>query len=475
MAYDILAQDGRPIKKDGDAVKAMDITVEKIEQLDDTNKSFVAVGSTEDEDRDKDIIRQDGWKLTNFKKNPMVPWSHNYWGIPVAKSLRTWVDKDSKKLLFKPQFDIDDETSMKIFNKYKNGFLKSFSVGFRGLKFEYRDEHDRWSGGIEFLEQELLEISAVTIPANPNATVSVHGDTDIQNLLQLGYSQKFAETENGLFYPVREMGEFVNPEVKAIEDNEDIQAVHAHMISEMGEKGVVTEDPIIVGYYFDPEWQAEAIKSWIVENNEPTYKHTYYSFKHINKNKDFEIEEIEEEKEIPQFDEPVKLVKDDSDDSDLDDVDIDATDDLDDEPDNSEKTLEEHFKDMNDVLDKRLEAISNGVEVAFGKLLEGLLEIKSLLNEKTVDSDVDIDDNISDDDLDNPDDDKSNSKSDDDIEIDDSLLSPDNDKNNDNDIIELDDDLLLDKGNTKNAVKSVFSKKLKETLKEVRESFKIEV
>ena len=93
MAYALLAKDGRPIMKDGNPVKAMDITVEKIEQLDEGSKSFIAVASTEDEDRDKDIIRQDGWDLKNFKKNPVVPWSHNYWDVPVAKSLKTWVDR----------------------------------------------------------------------------------------------------------------------------------------------------------------------------------------------------------------------------------------------------------------------------------------------------------------------------------------------------------------------------------------------
>jgi HK97 family phage prohead protease len=472
MAYALLAKDGRPIMKDGDPVKAMDVTIEKIEQLDEGAKSFVATASTEDEDRDKDIIRQDGWNLKNFKKNPMIPWSHDYWGIPVAKSLRTWVDKATKKLLFKPKFDDSDETSMKIFNKYKNGFLTSFSVGFIGTKTEFRDEDDRWWGGIEFLEQELLEISAVTIPANPNATVSVHGEAELQNLLQLGYSQKFAETENGLFYPVREMGEFVNPEVKAIEDNEDIQVVYANMISEMDEKGVITEDPIIVGYYFDPEWESEAIKSWISENNEPTYKHIYYDFKYTSKNKDFEIEEVEEDKELPEFDEPVKVITNDDVPGDDNDVDIDDDDNIVD----ISKVLEEHLEKMTDLFGKHLGAISAGVEASLEKVLEGLLEIKSLISEKTVDSDDDLDDNKGNNDLDNSNGDKKHdSKSDDDIELDDSLLSPDNDKNNDDDIIELDDDLLSDKDNAKNAVKSVFSKKLKETLKEVRDSFKIEV
>ena len=467
MSYDILAKDGRPVKKDGDPVKAMDYTIEKIESLDDSLKTFVAVASTEDEDRDKDIIRQDGWDLKNFKKNPMIPWSHDYWGIPIGKSLKTWIDKESKKLMFKPQFDVDDNDSMKILKKYKNGFLKSFSVGFRGLKYEYRDPEDRWWGGIEFLEQELLEISAVTIPANPNATVSLNGVDDTgRNLMQLGYTSHFAKMDSGLFYPVREqLAEYHTPEVK--DYDEGVQSVHALLLDS-------DDDPVVVGYYFDPEkWETPEIQKWVKENNEPTYKHFYYEWRSETEDKDFEVTIEEEEVNLPVYDELKVLTtddvpghdKDDDKDKDKDKGDIGDT----------EKTMEDYLKEINIVFEKNLEAISKGMELAVGKILGGLLEIKSLLSEKTVDSDGNVLDNKGNDDLASDDDDKHDSKSDDDIEIDDSLLSPGKDKTNDDDMIELDDDLLSDKENAKAAVKSVFSEKLKETLKEVRDSFKIEI
>ncbi len=477
MAYALLAKDGRPILKDGDPVKAMDITVEKIEQLDEGQKSFIAVASTEDEDRDKDIIRQEGWDLKNFKKNPVVPWSHNYWAVPIAKSLKTWVDKASKKLLFKPMFDEDDDESMKIFNKFRKGFLKSFSVGFKGVEFKYRNEDDPWFGGLEFLQQELLEISAVAVPANPNATVSLNGGDTMQNLLQLGYPQKYAKTEHGLFYPIREeLGEFINPEIKDVEEVEGIQMVSANTISELKEDGSGgTAMPI--GYYFDPEkWSTDEIKSWINDNNDKTYKYHYYNWKWIgddDEKKDFEVEMLEGEKSLPDFDEPIPAVcpAPTNDDDKSEEDDDKSNDDIVD----TEKALTDHFDKVTELFGKHLDAISNGVETALEKVFEGLSEIKLLLSEKDVDSGIEIDDNKDNDGL-APDDDKKNdSKSDDDIELDDSLLSPDNDKTKNDDMIELDDDLLSDKDNAINAVKSVFSDKLKETLKEVKDSFKIEV
>lgn len=469
MAYEILARDGRPILKDGDPVKAMDITVEKVEQLDDTNKTFVAVASTEDEDRDKDIIRQDGWNLKNFKKNPMIPWSHDYWSVPIARSLRTWVDHDAKKLLFKPQFDSEDEQSMKIYNKYKNGFLTSFSVGFRGLEFEYRDEEDRWWGGIEFLQQELLEISAVTIPANPNATVSLHGGDAVQNLLQMGYPQMFAETDQGLFYPVRELGEFINPEIKT-GDEEGIQVVFANSISEFDENS--TNEMIPVGYYFDPNtWKIGDVQPWIKDNTEGKYKHHYYDWKWIDEQKTWELETKEEEKEVPIYDEkPVKV-----------EIKVTTTEDV---PEEDEDDLPEDMllqlteaveKIVKENMMKLTDSLGDAFNEVFEKILNELSDIKKLVTEKELDLNDDLDDNnVNDDDDDDPD--KSDSKSNDEVEIDDSLISPDDDKSNsDEDIIEIDDDALGSK-EVADSVNGAFRQKLKETFKEVTEkSVKIEI
>jgi len=458
MSYEILAKDGRAILKDDVPIRAMDVTVEKIEQLDDTNKSFVAIASTEDEDRDKDIIRQEGWDLKNFKKNPMIPWGHNYFGVPIARSLRTWVDHDTKSLLFKPQFDADDEQSMKIFNKYKNGFLTSFSVGFRGIKFEYRDEDDRWWGGIEFLEQELLEISGVTIPANPNARTSFHGGDKVQNLLQLGYPTKFAETESGFFYPVRELGEFINPEIKEIA--EGIQAVYANTITCI-DKGEI-EEPIVIGYYFDPNiWNTGEVKFWINDNIDNSYKFHYYDWKWMDKENDFAIEEKEIDKEIPHYDEPIKLM---------------TTEDIpaDDEDDSLQnETLlqitEAVEKVMKEQMNKLVESLADAFDEVFAKILTQLDDIKKLINEKELVSDLNLDNNDNVDDDSDPD--KSKSKDNDEIEIDDSLISPDDDKSNSDETIEIDDTILGSKV-IADTVNGAFRQKLKETFKSV---LKIEI
>ena len=49
--------------------------------LDEESGIISAVVSTEDVDRDGDIIRQEGWDLTHFSAHPILLSSHNYRGL----------------------------------------------------------------------------------------------------------------------------------------------------------------------------------------------------------------------------------------------------------------------------------------------------------------------------------------------------------------------------------------------------------
>jgi HK97 family phage prohead protease len=469
MAYEVLAKDGRPVKRDGNPVMAMDVTISKIDQLDELNKSFVAVASTEDEDRDKDIIRQNGWDLKNFKKNPMIPWMHDYWGVPVARSIRTWVDRNKKRLLFKPQFDENDDTSMKIFNKYKNGFLTSFSVGFRGIEANPRDEHDAWFGGREFIKQELLEISAVTIPANPNATVNVNSEVAGQNLLQLGYPQVFAKTEYGLFYPVREMGEYTDPKTEKLEKG--ISKLLATPLDDENEQ-------ITVGYIFTPEWEFGDAAKYVHTNEPMKYKHYYYDFKSTDDG--YEIKQVEEERDVPVFLEPVGVdvtttsEKDGEEDPDIyaddsanDDQTETKTEETETDKTNDENTFDAFFLQFKEIIDTLVDNIDERLNCIADKIEESLAEIKSFVKEKNVENDLEITDN---EDAETKDD--STSKDNDIIEFDDTSFTPDGDKQTDDDIIELEDDIVADG----KMVKTVFSEVLKETLKKAtKDALKIDL
>ena len=129
--------------------------------------SLTFVASTEDEDRHGDIILQGGWKLDAYLKNPVFLWAHHYSQPAIGKALDVWTEP--RRLLAAIRF-APTEFAQQIASLYQGGYQKGVSVGFRPLEFEMR--RDAKTGhvlGINFISQELLEISAAPVPANQNA------------------------------------------------------------------------------------------------------------------------------------------------------------------------------------------------------------------------------------------------------------------------------------------------------------------
>ncbi|MFQ5863163.1 MAG: HK97 family phage prohead protease [Candidatus Brocadiales bacterium] len=132
----------------------------------DSSRSFWAVASTEEADRDGDVISARGWDLENFRKNPVVLFAHKYDSPPIAKVLETRIGQG--RLMFKLQFATRSEYPFAdtVYKLYRGGFLRSFSVGFIPKDWE---EIRGAARGRLFKRQELVEISAVPIPTNPKA------------------------------------------------------------------------------------------------------------------------------------------------------------------------------------------------------------------------------------------------------------------------------------------------------------------
>lgn len=122
--------------------------------------NYVAVASTAVEDRQGEVVEVEGWDLKSFKQNPVLLLFHDHHSLPVGKAEKIWIEKGNKKrLMFKPVFETITERGRAISELVKQGFLKTFSVGFRPID----------SDGNRFTKQELLEISLVNVPANPEA------------------------------------------------------------------------------------------------------------------------------------------------------------------------------------------------------------------------------------------------------------------------------------------------------------------
>jgi len=123
--------------------------------------TLIAVASSSVEDRHGEKVLVDGWDLKNFKANPVLLWGHdhNEPAIGNAKGIKVDGSGKSAKLVFQPVFHDITEKARAIKLMFERGIINSFSVGFRPLEAE----------GNQYIKQELLEISAVNVPANPEA------------------------------------------------------------------------------------------------------------------------------------------------------------------------------------------------------------------------------------------------------------------------------------------------------------------
>lgn len=63
----------------------------------------------------------------------------------------------------------------------KAGLVRGLSIGFRPIEYSFLDE-----GGIRFLSWDLLEVSAVTIPANAECSIQTVKSFDRQLLAASG-------------------------------------------------------------------------------------------------------------------------------------------------------------------------------------------------------------------------------------------------------------------------------------------------
>lgn len=132
--------------------------------------------SSEVVDRDGDILIAKGCDFTNFAKNPQFLNFHNYHEFPLGIP-KNW-GIEGKSVYCDVYFPTIDELSSErenasekaklvdfTYHCYKTGMLNAVSVGFIAKDVEPIKE----TGGFKILEWELLEFSAVAVPANQDA------------------------------------------------------------------------------------------------------------------------------------------------------------------------------------------------------------------------------------------------------------------------------------------------------------------
>ena len=108
------------------------------------------VASTSGEKRDGLDIDQSKWMLDNYRANPVVLLNHDYSSLPLGTAS---VDVEDGRLMARVTWDTEDENAKTVRGKYERGMMSAVSVGWRDTD----DGH------------ELLDVSAVSVPGDPNA------------------------------------------------------------------------------------------------------------------------------------------------------------------------------------------------------------------------------------------------------------------------------------------------------------------
>lgn len=142
----------------------------EVKAVSDTDGKRILSGmaTTPDVDRVSDVIHPLGVKF----KNPLVLLHQHDHDRPIGKV--TFKTPTAKGVEFTAEIPIIDEPgSLKdrvdtAWGEVKHGLVRAVSVGFRPIKYAYNKE----TGGYDFLEVEVYELSLVSIPANASAIIS---------------------------------------------------------------------------------------------------------------------------------------------------------------------------------------------------------------------------------------------------------------------------------------------------------------
>jgi HK97 family phage prohead protease len=136
----------------------------EIKGIDEKEQTLTAYVSTGARDRMDEVLVPDGADMKNYKKNPIVLFAHKYDEPPIGKAL--WIKNDGDGILAKVKF-ASTAFAQEIFSLFKDGIMNAFSVGF--VPKEWTDGDGEKKPRRTYTKWEMLEFSAVPVPANPEA------------------------------------------------------------------------------------------------------------------------------------------------------------------------------------------------------------------------------------------------------------------------------------------------------------------
>ncbi len=140
----------------------------------------VATVTTDCVDADREVVLPGGVDLERYLESPRIQLCHatgsrpgEFYILPIGKAL--WTRRTANSLVQGIQF-ADTPMAREVAELFRTGFINTFSIGFRSLeaspptKEEKRIRPDWAKAALIHRQWELLEVSVVPIPCNPEAT-----------------------------------------------------------------------------------------------------------------------------------------------------------------------------------------------------------------------------------------------------------------------------------------------------------------
>lgn len=200
-------------------------TKAKDEDEDDDVLIIEGYASTKDVDRMSDIIEASAWKkrkaLAGYKKNPIILAFHRH-DKPIGSAETVEAGEDGLHIRARISKAAGD-----VYSLIKEGILKTFSVGIIVNDMSYNEEKDVFL----LKDIELLEVSVVSVPANPYATFRIgksFEDTNefeefknsFKNINTEENNQMLENKDTNSSAPVLDMAALTESIVKAISEKE---------------------------------------------------------------------------------------------------------------------------------------------------------------------------------------------------------------------------------------------------------------
>lgn len=158
------AQSEKPIVREMDTVVSPGFGDEPVMEFCSSNGSV---------DRYCEVIDPAGWDLVNYLRNPVFQNCHCYGDVTDTIGRAVATEVRNGMLWQRIEFAVDANPLARVaYGLYKGGFLRAVSVGFRPKSWvDYSESEMAANGGCRrrYTAAELWEVSAVSIPANPDA------------------------------------------------------------------------------------------------------------------------------------------------------------------------------------------------------------------------------------------------------------------------------------------------------------------